>query len=47
MRTGRGNYYMINIKAISAKDFRDLISPYVVVSMRRKLKAEVKGWAML
>ena len=37
MRTGRGNYYMIYIKAISAKDFRDLISPYVVVSMRRKL----------
>ena len=37
MRTGRGNYYMIYIKAISAKDFRDLISPYVVGSMRRKL----------
>lgn len=37
MRTGRGCYYLIYVMAISAKDFRELISPYVVDSMRRKL----------
>lgn len=37
MRTGGGCYYLIYVMGISAKDFRDMISPYVVDSMRRKL----------
>ena len=37
-RTGRGyNYYSIYVRAKSAKEFRDLISPYVYGSMKRKL----------